>query len=105
MNLATFRVQYPEFKSALDPFVQAFLDAAAREINPTELGEAYDNAHGLLTAHKLASRPAWSTKTGGPRTRTNTTRPFAGPCSRWRSPDGPLRLSALRAGQALVLED
>jgi hypothetical protein len=57
MNLATFRVQYPEFKSALDPFVQAFLDAAAREINPTELGEAYDNAHGLLTAHKLAISP------------------------------------------------
>jgi hypothetical protein len=57
MDLATFRVQYPEFKTALDPFVQAFLDAAAREINPTELGEAYDNAHGLLAAHKLAISP------------------------------------------------
>lgn len=40
-----------------DPVVQLVLDLAARELNAMELGSAYDEAHGLLAAHKLAISP------------------------------------------------
>lgn len=37
--------------------VTAALTSAAAETNATELGSAYDEAHGLLAAHKLAISP------------------------------------------------
>lgn len=57
MLIAAFRVRFPEFRTADDSFVQAVLDAAAKELHPTELGYAYNEAHGLVTAHKLALSP------------------------------------------------
>lgn len=57
MTLVQFRARFPEFETALDPFVQAALDGAASETSAGELGTAYDEAHGLLAAHKLAMSP------------------------------------------------
>lgn len=57
MNLAAFRIRYPEFRTAVDPFVQSVLDSAATELNATEIGAPFDEAHGLLTAHKIAISP------------------------------------------------
>jgi len=57
MNLAAFRIQFPEFNNAGDAQVQAFLDAALLEIDADVwLGKA-DQGHGYLTAHKLALSP------------------------------------------------
>jgi hypothetical protein len=58
LNLATFRVQYPEFRSCADPVAQAFLDASASELNDSGyLDPYYDQMHGLLTAHQLSQSP------------------------------------------------
>lgn len=57
MNLATFRVQFPEFKTAPDAFVQGKLDVAALELYSPDLDVSFDQAHGLLAAHKLAISP------------------------------------------------
>lgn len=57
MNLATFRVRYPEFRTAANELAQACLDEAAIETSSEEFGTAYDTAHGLLAAHKLARSP------------------------------------------------
>lgn len=57
MNLAAFRVRFPEFETAGDSFVQAALDSAALETDAKLLGGFYDEAHGLLAAHKLAMSP------------------------------------------------
>lgn len=57
MLLAAFRTRFGEFETATDPQVQAVLDAAASELNATEIGAPYDEAHGLLAAHKLAISP------------------------------------------------
>lgn len=57
MLLATFRIRFGEFETAGDPLVQACLDAAATELNVTEIGAPFDEAHGLLAAHKLAISP------------------------------------------------
>jgi hypothetical protein len=55
--LAAFRARFPEFESAGDTFAQAVLDEAATELDATEIGDAYDAAHGLLAAHKMAISP------------------------------------------------
>lgn len=58
MTLATFKIQYPEFRSCADPVVQAFLDASAGELNQSGyLDPYYDQMHGLLTAHQLCQSP------------------------------------------------
>ena len=57
MILAAFRSRFPEFEEGSNGIVQASLDAAATELNATEIGTAYDEAHGLLAAHKLAISP------------------------------------------------
>ena len=57
MILATFKLLCPEFRTTPDPTVQAFLDSAAKELNAAEIGDAYDEAHRLLTAHKIAISP------------------------------------------------
>jgi len=60
MTLTQFRTRYPEFRTAPDSFVQAYLDdAAASLVGPSDqLGTAYDVAHGLATAHLIAVSPA-----------------------------------------------
>lgn len=57
MDYVTFREAYAEFKSAPPEVVLAALRRAATELNPTEIGAPFDEAHGLLTAHKLAISP------------------------------------------------
>ncbi len=57
MTLASFRLLCAEFRTTPDPVVQAFLDAAAKELNEEEIGAGYDEAHRLLTAHKIAISP------------------------------------------------
>lgn len=60
MTLANFRIRYPEFRTASDTFVQAYLDDAAATLVGAsgQLGNAYDVAHGLATAHLIAVSPA-----------------------------------------------
>ena len=60
MTLANFRIRYPEFRTAGDTFVQAYLDDAAASLvgQSSQLGAAYDTAHGLATAHLIAVSPA-----------------------------------------------
>lgn len=57
MILAAFRTRFPEFEEGSNGIVQACLDAAATELNATEIGTPFDEAHGLLAAHKLAISP------------------------------------------------
>lgn len=57
MTLAQFIVRHSAFAPVKPDTVQAVLDAAEKELNADELGEAYDEAHGLLTAHKLCLTP------------------------------------------------
>lgn len=57
MNLAGFRARFPEARTADDDLVNAVLAAAATELNSDEIGAPYDEAHGLLAAHKLALSP------------------------------------------------
>lgn len=57
MDLAAFRLRFPECRSADDPTVTAVLNAAATELNAVEIGAPFDEAHGLLAAHKLALSP------------------------------------------------
>lgn len=56
MNLAGFRDRFPEFKTAGDTMVTAFLAAAALQTS-SDWGTNYDEAHGLLTADLLANSP------------------------------------------------
>jgi uncharacterized protein DUF4054 len=58
LDVATFQIDYPEFRSAGVPLMQSWLDRAALELNATAFGVAYDEAHGLLAAHKGAISPA-----------------------------------------------
>lgn len=57
MDYKTFRDAYAEFVSAPEATVLSALRRAATELNATEIGAPYDEAHGLLTAHKLAISP------------------------------------------------
>lgn len=57
MDIATFQNDYPEFRSAGVPLMQSWLDRAATELNAAAFGVAYDEAHGLLAAHKGAISP------------------------------------------------
>lgn len=57
MTLVGFRIRFPEFTTAGDTLVQACLDVAALETSAEQLGSSYDEAQGLLAAHKLACSP------------------------------------------------
>lgn len=57
MNLAAFRIQFPEFRSAADEYVQAYLDAAAVQLSETYWRTYYDQAHGYQAANLLAMAP------------------------------------------------
>lgn len=54
MTLAQFRIQFPEFQNAPAEWVQAYLDAAALEIDPDIWGPKADQGQGYLAAHKMA---------------------------------------------------
>lgn len=57
MNLATFRVEYPELATAPDALVNTKLASAARSIDSDLFGDRYDDAHGLLAAHLICLSP------------------------------------------------
>lgn len=57
MNLAAFRVQFPEFNGVDDAHVNAFLAAALLELDAEVWDVKFDQGHGYLTAHKLALSP------------------------------------------------
>lgn len=57
LDLAAFRLEYPEFQSAEDAFVSAYLARAARRIDPRIWGELAAEGHGLLAAHLVATSP------------------------------------------------
>lgn len=57
MFLAQFIIRHPEFRPVPTETIVAALDAAGKELNATEIGEPFDEAHGLLAAHKLALSP------------------------------------------------
>ena len=50
-------MRHPEFATAQGSLVQACLDAAESELSADDLGTSFNEAHGLLAAHKLASSP------------------------------------------------
>lgn len=58
MNLATFRIEFPEYESASDTLVEALLARAEKQVDATTYGDSYDAAHGLLAAHYLALSPS-----------------------------------------------
>jgi hypothetical protein len=57
VEIATFKIRYPEFKSASDDLIEACLEDAALSVDATVYGAKYDLAHGLLAAHYLAMNP------------------------------------------------
>lgn len=50
-------MQFPEFRGVPDAMVNAFLTAAALEIDPQIWGPTGDQGQAYLTAHRLASSP------------------------------------------------
>ena len=48
---------FPEFATATDALVTPWLNAAAARLSQAVLGAAYDEAHGALAAHMLATSP------------------------------------------------
>jgi hypothetical protein len=55
--LATFRLRFPEFRTASDAMIQSFADAADKDIAADVYGDKADEARLYLTAHKLAISP------------------------------------------------
>lgn len=62
MDLATFRITYPEFAPIIDDvYVQAKLDEAQRNLSATAWSDHFNDAHGMQTAHLLWSSPFGAT--------------------------------------------
>lgn len=57
MDLAAFRVAFPEFRTAPDGLVSGKLANAAARLDAGRYGDTYEEAHGLLTAHLVAMSP------------------------------------------------
>lgn len=57
MDLATFRIQFPEFQFVDDSLVQAMLTAAALSVDVDVWGTKAGQGVGYLAAHKLALSP------------------------------------------------
>jgi hypothetical protein len=57
MTLVNFRIAFPAFATASDNLVDATLAMAAARLSASVLGSVYDEAHGCLTAHLLATDP------------------------------------------------
>lgn len=58
LTLAQFRVRFPEFNSANDPLVNAYLDIAKESIDSEVWGTRENEGHGYLTAHLLCLSPS-----------------------------------------------
>lgn len=56
-TLAAFRIRFPEFSQANDPFVNANLTAAALEVDTDAWGAKTDEGVMFLAAHKMALSP------------------------------------------------
>jgi hypothetical protein len=54
---ATFKARWPEFAPTADATVTAVLAEATRGCNAAVFGDRFDEAVGLLCAHKLAISP------------------------------------------------
>ena len=54
----TFRDMFQEFRTVPDVTVQGYLNMAAKRLSVSVLGSAYDEAHGNLAAHMIATSPA-----------------------------------------------
>lgn len=54
----SFRDMFQEFRTVPTVTAQAYLDQAAKRLSVEELGDAYDEAHGNLAAHMIATSPA-----------------------------------------------
>lgn len=59
LDLAAFRVRYPEFKGVADALIEVKLADAVKRLSPAVFGTRYDEAHGCLTAHLLAGGAPW----------------------------------------------
>jgi hypothetical protein len=57
IDLLAFRAKHPEFLTAPDVLVQAYLDDAAGRIDASVWGIHEDRGHELLTAHLLCLAP------------------------------------------------
>lgn len=57
MNLAAFRIAYPELITASDTLVTTMLGYAEQSVDATIYGDRYEHAHGLLTAHLICCAP------------------------------------------------
>lgn len=60
MDLATFKVTYPELASAWasdDVLVTAKLADAVKNVDTSTFGGTYDQAHGLFAAHLICLSP------------------------------------------------
>lgn len=57
MTLLGFRRRFAEFEDTADGAVLAALNAAFAETSAEAFGDSFDEAHGLLAAHKLALGP------------------------------------------------
>ena len=61
MDATTFRNVFPQFINIDNEQVDAFLALAATRIHAASFGDAYDAAHGYLTAHMISVSPMLNT--------------------------------------------
>ena len=54
VDLATFRICYPEFDTVADPTVQVWIDKTVNYLCPDSWGDCYEDAALARTAHTLA---------------------------------------------------
>lgn len=57
LDETAFRVRHPEFKGASSALVQVKLADALLRLSPGLFAASFDEAHGWLTAHLLATTP------------------------------------------------
>ncbi len=57
LDLAGFRVRFPEFQAVHDDYLTAKLTDASARLSPAVFGGRTNEAHGWLAAHLAASAP------------------------------------------------
>lgn len=57
MNLATFRIRYPEFRATADAMVTDAIEQAGRMVDSVEFGDLASDAIGYKAAYLLATSP------------------------------------------------
>lgn len=60
-TVATFKARWAEFEPTPEATVQAVLNEAARQLDARLFGDRFDDAVGLLAAHKLSISPRGQT--------------------------------------------